>query len=345
MFADLRKVVKGDQILATDHAALVNAVNILAARPWSESETFVRFRLEEDLYNCSSASATVLDDTGEDESDGECACVGFTDGESITVGDRIGAVSGSALGRGGYVRSGMWGVARLWPDSGQYEPLVFGDPECGSESSESESSESSQSESSESSQSESSESRSESSQSGSEESGSGGSGSEESGSEESGSGGSGSEESGSEESGSGGSGSEESGESKSTAIVPASWSPTGFTALSVFEDPTPRFGDVASITLTQTNCRVAIDPKWLEVCEPGGIEVFVQPKQPVVVGACVESGEICLEFAEQRSDRVVTLAIRLIGTRKGFAAVRFPDRTKEEFDANEAYLKMAKPHA
>jgi hypothetical protein len=49
-----------------------------------------------------------------------------------------------------------------------------------------------------------------------------------------------------------------------------------------------------------------------------------------------------VRFAEQ-TDEEVRLVISLRGTRRGFRGVRFPNATREQFDANERFLKMRNP--
>jgi len=39
----------------------------------------------------------------------------------------------------------------------------------------------------------------------------------------------------------------------------------------------------------------------------------------------------------------VNVCIRLTGIRKGFAGLRFPDRTREQFLANEKHIRSAYP--
>ena len=130
--------------------------------------------------------------------------------------------------------------------------------------------------------------------------------------------------------------------SKSTAIVPANWSLTGYTALFVEESPEVRFDDIVEISTTQADFEVPIDRKYVEVCEPGTIRVCgCVPDAPVVIGACVENEQILLRFAKQKQSSSVRLTIRLTAIRKGFAGTRFPDRTREQFEANERFIRSA----
>lgn len=133
-----------------------------------------------------------------------------------------------------------------------------------------------------------------------------------------------------------------SGSDKSTAIVPASWSPGGYTALFTAEMPDVRFDDVMIETIRQQDTLIEMDPKFIEVCHRDTIEVIsCLPSRPVLLGANVtEEGKIFVQFAEQRGEEI-KLAIRVSGTRKGFRGKRFPDRTRQQFVDNENFLNSA----
>lgn len=135
--------------------------------------------------------------------------------------------------------------------------------------------------------------------------------------------------------------------SKSAAIVPASWSPTGYTALFVVEAPDVRFDDVMVAEITEKRSYVPIDERFIEVCEPNSLEACgVTPDIPVAIGAVVVGDNVrVLTGAGHYNGMPVRLVIRLTGIRKGFAGVRFPDRNREQFLANERFLQMAKPTA
>lgn len=130
---------------------------------------------------------------------------------------------------------------------------------------------------------------------------------------------------------------------KSTAIVPASWSPTGFTALFVLEMPEVRFEDVATVKIPQRDGEIRIDPKFIAVCEPNTMKPCgFACEAPVNVGLKVAHGLIQIRFSEQ-ADEVVELTIRLSAIRNGFLGKRFPDRTREQFEANERFIRSAYP--
>ena len=133
-----------------------------------------------------------------------------------------------------------------------------------------------------------------------------------------------------------------SGSEKSIAIVPASWSPTKYTALFIAECPEVRFDDVITIPLLQMDRILPIDPKYIEVCEPDTIRICgCVPSEPILVGAKIEKNTIKLKFAEQDIYKLLEITIRLTAIRKGFNKVRFPDRTEEQFISNEAFINSA----
>lgn len=135
-----------------------------------------------------------------------------------------------------------------------------------------------------------------------------------------------------------------SGSDKSSAIVPASWSPTGYVALFIHEMPEVRFDDVMVVAMPQHDQEIAIDRRFVLVCEPGTIEVCgVVADKPAIVGARAHGDRIRIEFASQHPQHAVRLVLRLTGIRRGFAGKRFPARTREQFEANERFIASAYP--
>lgn len=134
-----------------------------------------------------------------------------------------------------------------------------------------------------------------------------------------------------------------SGSGKSSAIVPAEWSPSGYTALFVEEQPEVRFDDVMIVTVPHIPLVfIQIDPRYIAVCEPNSIAVCgCVPLAPIAIGASVVADKIQIRFAEKVTSEKIQVTIRLTGIRRGFADMRFPDRTKEQFDANEKFIKSA----
>lgn len=139
-----------------------------------------------------------------------------------------------------------------------------------------------------------------------------------------------------------GSASSKSESSKSTAIVPASWNKTGYAALFVAEMPEVRFDDVIIVEIPHKATRLSIDPRFVEVCEPGSIEVCgCTTNAPVAVGSCVRGSEVILEFAIEDISKTVRVVVRLTGTRRGFMGHRFPDRTRQQYEDNERFINSA----
>ncbi|TWU22446.1 hypothetical protein Pla52o_35020 [Novipirellula galeiformis] len=132
---------------------------------------------------------------------------------------------------------------------------------------------------------------------------------------------------------------------KSTAIVPASWTHGGYTALFTLEAPEVRFDDVMTIKTRETDFTVAVDPHFFEVCEKGTIAVCgAVADVPVVVGASVDKDTIRVRLSDHDFGEAV-ITLRLTAVRRGFAGKRFPNRTREQFEHNENFLRSAYPGA
>jgi hypothetical protein len=179
--------------------------------------------------------------------------------------------------------------------------------------------------------------------SGSDISGSGSSGGESSGLSGSGEPSSGGEISGSEGSdgsgGGSGGGESESGSEKDRAIVPSRFSPTGFTALACIESPEVLFIEVMQKDIHQDTL-LPIDPKFLDVCEPGTMKAIASADVPAAVGAKVIGGDVSIRLSSYAEPATVTLL--LIAKRRGkkFRNWRMPDMTREEYEANERRLDI-----
>jgi hypothetical protein len=131
---------------------------------------------------------------------------------------------------------------------------------------------------------------------------------------------------------------------KSTAIVPASWSPGGYTALFTEEAPEVLFHDTLLVKMSGRVATVAIDPRFVEVCEPGTIVVSgAVPDEPVLVGAKAIGDAVQIKLDVDCDDLQVVVTLTAI--RRGFAAKRFPDRSHAQFIANERFLQSAYPGA
>ena len=307
-----------------------------------------RFKLRDNLYECGTAAAQIM---------GRFGYIYTTLGDYApdTVGDTLGAVAQSPLAirdsQTGklYIPAGKCLNARYAHGPGDFwEALDFSECTCSESSSISSASSSSSKSSSDSGSSSASDSGSQSgsqSGSGSAPSGSGSGGSGGSGGDASsgGSQGSGSQPSGSQPSGSQGSGGS-GGSDKSTAIVPASWTATGYTALFIAESPEVRFDDVIVVKIAKANTYLPIDPRFLEVCEASSVQVCgCTPDIPALIGAVVEGSRVRVRIEKADPNQIVQVVIRLTGIRKGFRGLRFPDRTRTQFEANERFIRSAYP--
>lgn len=87
-----------------------------------------------------------------------------------------------------------------------------------------------------------------------------------------------------------------------------------------------------------------IDPHVLENFEPNTIKVRAAISEfAIPIGAAVKANTVKIELPEGYTD--IEVVVTLVGTRKGFAGLRLPTRTKAEFDANERFIKSAYPGA
>lgn len=85
-----------------------------------------------------------------------------------------------------------------------------------------------------------------------------------------------------------------------------------------------------------------IDPKFLAVCDDNTLEVAGWSTDiPILVGAQVDGNMVRIRFPEDHPEEKVRLVLRFTGIRRGFSGLRFPDRTEEQFEANERFIKMA----
>jgi hypothetical protein len=108
--------------------------------------------------------------------------------------------------------------------------------------------------------------------------------------------------------------------------------------------PEVRFDDVLIAKVIQSETTHPIDPRFVEVCEPNSIEVCgTSSDEPVMVGASIHNDAVQLRIDNAFDVWPVRVVIRLTGIRKGFRHLRFPDRTQEEFDANERFIQSAYP--
>ena len=86
----------------------------------------------------------------------------------------------------------------------------------------------------------------------------------------------------------------------------------------------------------------AIDPVFVEVCEPGSILVSaIVPDLPIPCGAKVQAGQLTVSLADSPMGLPTEATVTVRGIRKGFAGVRFPTKTKAEMEHNHAFWSRA----
>jgi hypothetical protein len=111
------------------------------------------------------------------------------------------------------------------------------------------------------------------------------------------------------------------------------------------EAPEVLFIDVLQIPILMSPIAWPIDPRFLLVCEPGSvIPLSVTTDTPALVGSSVSpEGRVVLDINPCGGPMPKVARVQLCGIRKGFAGMRFPDRDREQFLANEATLNSAYP--
>ena len=120
------------------------------------------------------------------------------------------------------------------------------------------------------------------------------------------------------------------------AIVPCQ---SDFVALFCVESPEVRFEDVVRVPVTGPVTRTVIDPRFIEVCEPGSIDVIsVTSPLPALVGAAVDGSEIVVSVAGDLPPYVV---VTLSGIRSGSRNLRFPLKTRDQMQHNNAFWSNA----
>jgi len=135
-----------------------------------------------------------------------------------------------------------------------------------------------------------------------------------------------------------------SGSSKDTAIVLAPWlGEGGYTALFVEEQPEVVFSDHFDAKIEKRVSRFKLDSRFFDVCERNTVKVVgVVPNRPGVVGVEVdlETNELIVRVGWFSS--ITRVTGRIAGVRKGFDRLRFPTKTREDFELNEDWLNRDK---
>lgn len=137
----------------------------------------------------------------------------------------------------------------------------------------------------------------------------------------------------------------DSGSDKSTAIVPMGWHDKGYGALFTMESNEVLFEFVMrDVPLEGANTVARIDDRFLAVCEPDSMAVTgVAGDRAGSVGAAVEKNNVILSAWPLSFLRPSKVTLKLTGVRKGFKHLDMPERSKEQFIANEKFINSAYP--
>ena len=144
---------------------------------------------------------------------------------------------------------------------------------------------------------------------------------------------------------SGGGGGSDSGSDKSTAIVPMGWHDKGYGALFTMESNEVLFEFVMrNVSLVGSKTVVPIDDRFLAVCEPKSMVITgVAGDRAGSVGAVVEENNVILSAWPFSFLRPTKVTLKLTGVRKGFKSHDMPERSREQFIANENFINSAYP--
>lgn len=139
--------------------------------------------------------------------------------------------------------------------------------------------------------------------------------------------------------------SSDSGSDKSTAIVPMDWHDKGYGALFTMESNEVLFEFVLrDIPLVGSKTVTRIDERFLAVCEPDSLTITgVAGDRAGSVGAVVEKSNVVLSAWPLSFLRPTKVTLKLTGVRKGFKHLDMPERSKEQFIANEKFINSAYP--
>jgi len=115
--------------------------------------------------------------------------------------------------------------------------------------------------------------------------------------------------------------------------------PKEYAGLVCVEAPDVRFEDIIRTHVGRDGVAdVEIDPTFIEVCEPGSIQVIsTQAEAPVVFGAYVAAGRVMLRSDKPIETGHTAVVIKISGIRKGRSGVRFPRFTRDEFNRNTRF--------
>ena len=123
------------------------------------------------------------------------------------------------------------------------------------------------------------------------------------------------------------------------------WHDNGYGALFTMESNQVLFEFVLrDIPVTGATTKVSIDDRFLAVCEPDSMVVTgIVGDKAGAVGAVVEEDEVILSAWPLPCLRPTKATLKLTGVRKGFRNLDMPERSKEQFTANEKFINSAYP--
>lgn len=111
--------------------------------------------------------------------------------------------------------------------------------------------------------------------------------------------------------------------------------------LSCVEMPETRFEEIMVIPMRSTEMEVAIDKRFLEVCEPGSIIVkSAVPNVPLIIGAFIFNNSVVVR-AHGHLSNTTRVVVALSGVRRGRAGRRFPEFTEDQARQNEEFWTQA----
>ena len=136
-----------------------------------------------------------------------------------------------------------------------------------------------------------------------------------------------------------------SGSDKSTAIVPMDWHDKGYGALFTMESNEVLFEFVMrDVPVVGSKTVARIDDRFLAVCERDSMVVTgISGDKLGPVGAVIKDNEVILDALPVSFLRPNKVTLKLTGTRKGFEGFDMPERSKEQFTANERFINSAYP--
>ena len=148
-----------------------------------------------------------------------------------------------------------------------------------------------------------------------------------------------------EESSNGSTSDSTSGSDKSTAIVPMDWHDKGYGALFTMESNEVLFEFVMrDVPVVGSKTVARIDDRFLAVCERDSMVVTgISGDKLGPVGAVIKDNEVILDALPVSFLRPNKVTLKLTGTRKGFEGFDMPERSKEQFTANERFINSAYP--